>query len=454
MAKINKTYIKNIKNIDEFQADLNGATAYIVGGNTKGKTTLCTFLINRLMGDKPDADVLNDKLKKGEASIKMDDGAEFRYTISPNGSEKITYIHSNGIEVRATREIIGKYLPNKFFDINKFVDATPKEKTNILTKALGIDISEEHAKINELIPVREERYRQKKAKQSLFEEFKDYINIPIDNVDELKAKKKALIDEYQKEVDAINKINKEIEERNKKRIEEEKEKIDKHNDEIKKIEQDIEALRNVYATLQKLNCKDETIDIAEVIKNKGIELKERLNSLGCYKTLNIEQIEGLESQREIPPMPDFSEIDRQIAEAEALAGKQNKALMYSKEYNDSVSAYDEICNEITKLENRIKDKLQSVKLPPEIKITTEGVFFKNLPVDDKHLAKSELYIVSLMLSSVNLKDLRTLYFDCSPLDKNNMAAVLKWAKENDLQLLIEKPDFDAGELRLEIIENL
>lgn len=405
------------------------------------------------MGEKFDAEVLKNKALNGEASIKMDDGAEFKYTISPNGVEKLVYVYSNGVEVRATKEIISKYLPQKFFDINKFVLATPKEKTNILTKALGIDISEEQAKINELIPVREERYRQKKAKQSLFDEFKDYLNIPIGNVDELKAKKKALIDEYQKEVDAINKINKEIEERNKKRIEEEKAKIDKHNDEIKKIEQDIEALRNVYATLQKLNCKDETIDIAEAIKNKGIELKERLNSLGCYKTLNIEQIEGLESQREIPAMPDFTAIDKQIAEAEAYRDKRNKALMYSNEYNDSVSAYDEICEEIQALETKIKEKLQSVKLPPEINITTEGVFFKGYPVDDKHLAKSELYIVSLMLSSVNLKELKTLYFDCSPLDKNNMEAVLKWAKENDLQLLIERPDFDGGELRFEIIEN-
>jgi hypothetical protein len=34
-----------------------------------------------------------------------------------------------------------------------------------------------------------------------------------------------------------------------------------------------------------------------------------------------------------------------------------------------------------------------------------------------------------------------------------MASVFQWAKENDLQLLIERPDFDGGELRLEIIEN-
>jgi len=453
MAKINKTYIKNIKNIDEISVELNGATAYIIGGNTKGKTTLCSFLINRLMGEKYDAEVLKNKALKGEAYIKMSDGSEFKYTISPNGIEKLVYIYSNGNEVRATKEIISKYLPQKFFDINKFIVATPKEKIYILTKALGIDISEEQAKINELIPVREERYRKKKAKQSMFEEFKDYLIIPPKNIDELKAKKKAIIEAYQKEVDRVNKVNKEIEDRNKKRIEQEKTKIDEHNIKIKNIEQDIETLRNVYALLNKLNYKDDIIDIAEAVKKKGIELKEQLNELGGYKTLNIEEIEGLEKQIEIPAMPDFTDIDKIISEAEVLKEKQNKALMYKKEYDNSVAEYDEICEEIEKLENIIKQKLQSIKLPTEIKITPEGVFFKGFPVDDKHLSKSELYIVSLMLSSVNLKELKTLYFDCSPLDKKNMEAVLKWAKENDLQLLIERPDFDGGELRFEIIEN-
>jgi hypothetical protein len=454
MAKINKAFVKNIKNIDEFEADLNGATAYIVGGNTKGKTTFCSFLINRLMGDKPDADVLKDKAKNGEASIKTNDGAEFRYTISPSGSEKIVYVYPNGNEVRATKEIINKYLPNKFFDINKFVTATPKEKIYILTKALGIDITEEQKRINDLIPVREERYRQKKAKQSLYEEFKAYLDMPlINSIEELKAKKRGIIESYQKTVEEINKINKEIEDRNKKRIEQEKLKIDEYNENIKKIEQDIENLRNIYANIQKLHCKDDLTIVSDVIKNKGMELKELLNKMGGYKTLKIEEIEGLEKQKEIPPMPNLAEIDAQISMFEDKLENRRKAEMYKKEFDESILAYEYICKEIEVLENKIKEKLQAVKLPREIKITAEGVFFKNLPVDEKHLSKSELYIVSLMLSSVNLKELRTLYFDCSPLDKNSMAAVLKWANENDLQLLIEKPDFDGGELRFEIIEN-
>lgn len=453
MAKINRTYVKNIKNIDEFVADLNGATAYIIGGNTKGKTTLCSFLINRLMGDKPDVDVLKDKAKNGEASIKMNDGGEFRYTITPNGTEKIVYVYQNGVEVRATREIISKYLPNKFFDINKFITSSPKEKIQLLTRALGVDITEEQRKINELVTVREERFRQRKNKQSLYEEFKAYLEIDIKELDDLKVKRKEIIDNYQKTLEEINKYNKEVEIRNQKRIEEEKLKIDEHNNKVKNIEQDIEILRNIYAELQKLSCKDEIVGIINQVKDKGIQLKEKLNNIGGYKEFKIENIEGLEKPKEIPTMPSLSDTDAKITKLEEKLENKRKAEIYKKEYEDSVSAYESVHKEIQELENKIKDKLQTVKLPKGITITNEGVFYKGLPVDDKHLSTSELYIVSLMLSSVNLKDLRTLYFDCSPLDRNSMEAVLQWARENDLQLLIERPDFDGGELRLEIVED-
>jgi len=453
MAKINRTYVKNIKSIDEFVADLNGATVYVIGGNTKGKTTLCSFLINRLMGDKPDTDVLKDKAKNGEASIKMDDGGEFKYTISPNGSEKIVYVYQNGIEVKATREIIGKYLPNKFFDINKFITSSPKEKIQLLTKSLGIDITEEQKKINELVTIREERFRHKKSKQSLYEEFKKYLELDVKELEDLKAKRKEIIESYQKTLEEINRYNKEVEIRNQKRIEEEKLKIDEHNNIVKKIEQDINILRNTYTELQKLNYKEEVIDVINQIKDKGIKLKEKLNIVGGYKELKIENIEGLEKQKEIPQMPSLSDIDAKIFKLEEQLENKRKAEIYKKEYEESIAAYESVHKEIQELENKIKEKLQSVKLPKDITITSEGVFYKGLPVDDKHLSTSELYIVSLMLSSVNLRELRTLYFDCSPLDKNSMASVLQWAKENDLQLLIERPDFDGGELRLEIIEN-
>jgi len=40
------------------------------------------------------------------------------------------------------------------------------------------------------------------------------------------------------------------------------------------------------------------------------------------------------------------------------------------------------------------------------------------------------------------------------MDKENLLKVYEYAKSKDLQLFVEKPDFDGGEIRCEIIENL
>jgi hypothetical protein len=52
---------------------------------------------------------------------------------------------------------------------------------------------------------------------------------------------------------------------------------------------------------------------------------------------------------------------------------------------------------------------------------------------------------------MGIGDIKTLCFDASYLDKNSLLEIEKWAADKDLQLLIERPDFDGGELRYEIL---
>ena len=44
-----------------------------------------------------------------------------------------------------------------------------------------------------------------------------------------------------------------------------------------------------------------------------------------------------------------------------------------------------------------------------------------------------------------------MHFDASYLDKNSLSDIQLWADQNDLQLLIERPDFEAGEIKYEVI---
>ena len=70
------------------------------------------------------------------------------------------------------------------------------------------------------------------------------------------------------------------------------------------------------------------------------------------------------------------------------------------------------------------------------------------------ISSSAKYICALKLGALVLGKIRTLHFDCSPLDKNSLMEIQKWAEANDLQLLLERPDFEGGDIKYQIIEEL
>jgi len=59
----------------------------------------------------------------------------------------------------------------------------------------------------------------------------------------------------------------------------------------------------------------------------------------------------------------------------------------------------------------------------------------------------------LKLAALNIGEVKTLHFDASYLDKNSLKEIENWAKDNDLQLLIERPDYDGGEIEYHIIDD-
>lgn len=89
----------------------------------------------------------------------------------------------------------------------------------------------------------------------------------------------------------------------------------------------------------------------------------------------------------------------------------------------------------------------------DFKGCSEGITIDGLPLDRNQISTSKLYCAALRIASMNLGEVKTLYFDASFLDKNSLAEIEQWANENDLKLLIERPDFDGGEIKYELIEN-
>jgi len=446
-TKIIKSKVKNIKSISEFEIELNGNTAYIIGGNTKGKTTFIRFLFDRLSLNKTnDNSILKDKKQDGISEIIMSDGCSFKYIITSEGKEKLIY-RSNGIEVRATKEIIGKYI-GKPFDIDKFLELQPKEKYEYITKIFNIDVSEEKKMLLEYQNEKKIWNNMISEKEILLKNI-DYIDEEPIDIDSLYKQREFILNKYNKEKEDIDNKNKKNREDYDKKYNELLSKMLAYN---KQQQENAEKKNRLLMAYEMISLYDDFKDIAN-------NLYEQINKIEIKpeKTVDgLKQYLGEFVNLAYPEYPNLTEIDEKINNAKEHNSKLKAKDEYINLQNEIKSLklkVEDINSKIVNINNSIKEKIASITLPDGITIDGENIYYKGLILSRETLATSQLYIVAMLLGSMILKDLKVMHFDCSALDKESMKFVLDFAKKNDLQLLIERPDFEAGDLRFELIED-
>ena len=121
--------------------------------------------------------------------------------------------------------------------------------------------------------------------------------------------------------------------------------------------------------------------------------------------------------------------------------KKKKAKEYAQQCDEKVKS----------IEKEKQDALASAEIPQEFSIDEYGLYYKGLPLTDNQISTSGKYVAALKLGSMVLGEVRAMHFDASTMDKNTLSSIQDWAKENDLQLLIERPDFEGGEIKYEIV---
>lgn len=184
-----------------------------------------------------------------------------------------------------------------------------------------------------------------------------------------------------------------------------------------------------------------------------------------YPTLPIYLQEKFEPEYKFPEEPEYiqempddaklKEIDDQIFQAVQI----NQQAQRYKDYVDYKQSVDiakdeaDAANEAVKVIEAERTKLiQSAKFPAGIDITPDGITIDGLPLDRNQISTSKLYMAAIRIASMNLGDVKTLYFDASFLDRASLDEIQAWAENNDLQLLIEHPSWEEQELHYEIVE--
>lgn len=442
MSKIQRVFLKNFKAIDQFEADFKGCTAILTAGNNRGKTSFLKGIPDRIRFIRPSV-ITKQGTDEGKGELILDSGERFVWEFDKDGKDKLTFFTSDGIKSNFTKEVGQKYFP-AVFDIDKFLQSSPTQQAAQLQKIVGIDFTEIDARYLKAYNDRTEKNRDAEKFHAKLSQMQEPEHVsPVDVValqqkkevertrlNDLyranKAKNEALRTEYTAKKEAAS-------------VEYHKALQEKAN-----LEANVAAAKRHLEGLQALGYSGNEVGVFIQGMPAVMEVVDR--SL---------EIAVPEYVQEIPDDSQLQAIEKQLLEAFENNAKA-KAYQDFIDYKREVAAAKEIADEADRLVKDIEEErlamIRSANFPEGIEIRPDGIFVDGFPLDRNQISTSKLYCAALRIASIGLGEVKTLYFDASFLDKNTLSEIHDWAEKQDLQLLIERPDYEGGEIRYELIE--
>lgn len=430
--KIKTVQISNFKAISNEVAEFNGCSAIVTAGNNQGKSTLLRGLIDRFRGEKPEI-ILKEGEEKGFSFMELTDGSRIEWKFTEK-TESFSFTTNEGVKMtQGVLSTIGKTYFGVKFDIDKFLNASQTEQSKMLSDLVGLDFSDVDSRYKKAYDERTLLNAEVNRLRAIAKIKPEVVVAP--EIETLKAEKlkietanKVINDQYdidnlahQKAISDQNKINANL-------------RIEKQNSE------DAFLFLEKYRTSIFSDCIDFEKAKAKV---DSIEVAKEDQPLTALK------------KPELTPLIEIEEKIEKANEQQRLFDAYNRDL---KSYNDWVSEGQEANKKATEKNNEVEairaEKLAMIagaKLPSEFTFADNSILYNGLPLSNNQLSSSAKYIAALKLGVLSLGKVKAIHFDASFLDKKSLSEVVKWADENDLQLLIERPDFDGGEIKYEII---
>jgi len=440
MSKIQSIEVTNLKAIDHMVADFSGHTAIITASNDKGKTTFLTAIPDRIRGERPEL-ILKEGTDSGKAVMSLTTGERFEWEFDNEKKDKLIFFTRDGIKTSVTKEISARFFA-PVFDIDKFLNSPPKQQSKMLQELAGIDFTQIDLKYKSAYTDRTGKNAVVKNLEAKLMAMPEVEKVEPVDVSELQTKADAekarlnqlYLDNKKKNADLREAYQKEKEENS----------VNYHA----KIEK--------QATLRGNKMRAESLlDDLVVLGYAGQEVSEFIKSMPEIPEV-INQV--VPEPEYVEEMPDQSELDKINAQIGSVGEINAKAQAYTNrvalinELMTAQKAAEYADQDVKMIEAQRKQMILDSKFPEGIEMTEDGVFVDGLPLDKKQISTSKLYITALKLAAMNLAQVRTLHFDASPLSKSNLEAIEGWAKEMDLQLLIEKPSFESQDIQYEIVD--
>lgn len=448
MSKVKTIKISNFKAISDYEADFKGCTAIVMAGNNMGKTSLLRGIPDRIRFVRPDV-MVKEGAMQGKGEMTLTTGEKFVWEFNSKGTDKLTYFSKDNVKENVTVDLGKKFFP-AMFDIDKFLQGSPKEQSKQLQKITGLDFADIDAR-------HLKAYNDRTSKNADAEKFHVKLTAML-KVDEVKPVDITALSEAR--VIEKGRLN-QLYLTNKKANEDA---LKLWEDACKIIDADVKVFNENEATkLTNYNsCKD-AFSILKMHGYAGGDVDAWLN--GKLGLLN-KQKTAADLYTPKPPQPDPMPVGEELEKLDAIekqimdASKTNDDARKYKEYIDHKTTTeaakvlaDEADALVKSIEAERNKMIAGANFPKGISITPDGITIDGLPLDRNQISTSKLYCAALRIAAMNLGEVKTLYFDASFLDRNSLAEIEAWANASDLQLLIERPDFEGGEIRYELIEN-
>lgn len=442
MAKIQTIKLQNFKSISEMEADFKGCSAIVTGGNNKGKTSFLRGIVDRIRFVRPDVMVKTGE-KEGRGEMILDTGDKFVWEFS-DAKDKLTLVTKEGRQ-SVTKELGAQFFP-PVFDIDKFLQSPPKSQVKQLQQIVGLDFTDIDKRYEAAYNIRTERNREAELYRVKLEKLIKCDKVYPVSIDALLAKKEAEKNRLNSMYLQNRKHNKELREAWEKEKSEIDESVNAHNKQVTLSRVAFNDCSDALSTLAANGYLEG--DAYEFVSLLADKIGQEMKATDLYPV----------EPKYIEEMPDRSQLDAidaeilQANEVNAAAQKYAEYIRHVKETDDAKDAAYEADRIVKEIEAERKRMIESVQMPDGIDITPVGITVDGFPLDRNQISTSKLYTSALKIASINLGEVRTLYFDASFLDRNTLADIQSWANDNDLQLLIERPDFDGGEIQYQLIE--
>jgi len=445
MSKIKKITVSNLKAISLQSADFNGCTAIITGGNNKGKTSLLRSLFDRIRGVKADA-ILKHGETEGFAEAELTTGEKIKWEFNDKGKgfkEKLTYITEKDIKTSLTTELRNRFAPDTF-DVDKFLTDPPQKQRKTLQDLAGLDFTDIDTRYTEAYKARTAANTLAGDAKTVFENTPVPEKVEAVNIAPLNEKKEKVRAELNTLYLANKKVNDEVRAKYNNDLDAFKTNVDKWN-------------HDNWAKDEKINS---CISLLDQLKEKGYTGSEVMKFIDTLPASEPHTYIAPVEPTYITELPDNAPllaVEKEIEDAHTNNQKANTYMTWldlQNKKNYAASKANEADVMVKAIEQERTELIKTAKMPEGFSFTDDGIAYNGLSFTREQLSSSGIYIAALKLASMKIGEIRSLHFDASFLDKNSLAEIEAWAVTQDLQLLIERPDFEGGEITYELIQSL